>query len=92
MKEEQWSCRATELQDAFDRNGMKAFYDGLKVVYDSRDTGSNSVHSCDSSTLITDHVDILSRWIEHFHSVLNQKAAFDSSVLWELPNWTLLRT
>jgi len=40
MKEERWSCRATELQDAFDRNDMKAFYDGLKAVCGFRDTGS----------------------------------------------------
>ena len=65
MKEEWWSCKATELQHTFDPNDMKAFYDGLKTVCSFRDTGSNPVRLCDGSTLIIDRVGILSRWAEH---------------------------
>jgi len=32
-------------------------------------------------------VGIVSRWAEHFHSVLNQTTTFDPSVLSELPTW-----
>ena len=38
-------------------------------------------------TLITDCAGILSRWTEHFHSVLSHATTFDPSVLSELPTW-----
>jgi len=79
--------RAELLQLAADHHDMKAFCDGLKAVYGPRDTGSILVRLKDGKTLITDHAGILSRWADHFHSVLNQTIAFDPSVLSELPTW-----
>jgi len=37
--------------------------------------------------MITDHAGILSRWAEHFNSVLNQVSQFDDTVLSEIPDW-----
>ena len=45
------------------------------------------VCSRDGSSLITDRQGTLSRWAEHFHSVLNQTSTFDSSVLNLILNW-----
>ena len=45
------------------------------------------VRSRDGSTLITERELILQRWVEHFRSVLNQQAVFDSTVLDEIPQW-----
>lgn len=87
MKEEWWARKANELQEAADRNDMKAFYQGLKAVYGPRDSGCVPVRSHDGLALITDHAGILSRWAEHFQGVLNQKTSFDPTVLSELPNW-----
>jgi len=37
--------------------------------------------------MITDRAGILSRWAEHFNSVLNQVSQFDDTVLSEIPDW-----
>jgi len=66
---------------------MKAFYDGFKTVHGPRDTGRIPVRAKDGKTLITNRAGILSRWAEHFHSVLSQTTTFDPSVLSELPTW-----
>jgi len=54
-----------------ERHDMMAFYDG----YD----GLKAVYG--------PRAGILSRWAEHFHSVLSQTTTFDPSVLLELPTW-----
>jgi len=87
MKETWWSATAELLQLAEDRHYMKAFYDGLKAVYGPRDTGSIPTRSKDGKTLITDHAGILSRWAEHFHSVLNETTTFNPSVVSELQSY-----
>jgi len=87
MKETWWSATAELLQLSADHHDMKAFYDGLKAVYGSRDMGSIPVRSKDGKTLITDRAGILSRWAEHFYSVLSQTTTFDPSVQSELPTW-----
>jgi len=87
MKNEWWASKAQELQHAVDRRDMKTFYHGLRAVYGPRDSGSVPVRSLNGSSLITDRQGILSRWAEHFHSVLNQTSSFDPSVLNLIPNW-----
>jgi len=37
--------------------------------------------------MITDRAGILSRWAEHFNSVLNQISEFDDSMVNEIPDW-----
>jgi len=37
--------------------------------------------------MITDRAGILSRWAEHFNSILNQISEFDDSVVNEIPDW-----
>ena len=54
MQEDWWRDKARELQDAVDRQDMKAFYHNLRAVYGPRDTGSIPVRSSDGTTLITD--------------------------------------
>ena len=71
-----WANKAQELQQAADWRDMKAFYHGLRAVYGPRDSGSVPVRSRDGSSLITDRQGILSRWAEHFHSILNQTSSF----------------
>ena len=89
MKNEWWANKAQELQQAAGQRDTKAFYQGLKAVYGPRDSGSEPVRSRDGTTLITDRAGILSRWAEHFHSVLNQPSSFDVSVLNLIPNWAV---
>ena len=39
------------------------------------------------SSSLTDPTSILSRWVEHFDSVLNQRSTFDQNVLEMIPQW-----
>ncbi len=48
MKEQWWSDRATELQEAADRKNAKLFYDGLKAIYGPQANGSSSILSADA--------------------------------------------
>jgi hypothetical protein len=88
MKEKWWACKAHELQDAADQHDMKRFYDGLKMVYGPRDSGSTPVCSNDGTTPITDLDQILRRWAKHFETVLHQPAVSDDLVLSEIPQRT----
>ena len=85
MKNRWWVSKAEELQAAADRHDMKGFYHSLRTVHGPRESGSAPVKSADGSTLITDKAQILQRWVEHFHGVLNQQSNFDSQVLDEIP-------
>ena len=87
MKEKWWADKSRELQEAADRHDMKRFYEGLRTVFGQRDSGCAPVRSKDGSSLITERDLILQRWVEHFQSVLNQQAVFDSTVLDEIPQW-----
>jgi len=51
MKENWWIQKSQELQEAADQKDMKKFYDGLRIVYGPRTSGSAPVRSKDGSTL-----------------------------------------
>ncbi|XP_063587786.1 uncharacterized protein LOC134765037 [Penaeus indicus] len=65
------SVKADEIQNYADRHDLKRFYDALKAVYGPQSKGSSPLLSADGSTLLTEKKQILERWAEHFHSVLN---------------------
>ena len=44
------------------------------------------VRSIDGS-LLTDNVNIRERWAEHFQAIPNHHSDFDTSVMYELPQW-----
>jgi len=88
MKDAWWAGKALELQTAADQHNMKQFYDGLRTLYGSRDSGSTPVRSKDGSMLIIEREKILHRWAEHFQTVLNQPSTFDDTVLDEIPQVT----
>ena len=72
MKEQWWSDRATELQEAADRKNAKLFYDGLKAIYGPQANGSSSILSAGAETRLTEPSGILERWAQHFSDVLNR--------------------
>ena len=85
MKETWWSKKPVELQDAADKQDLKAFYDGLKTVYGPRESRSSPVLSSDSKTLFTDKKEIVTRWKEHFENVLNMASTIDETVISSIP-------
>ena len=70
MKEQQWSDRATELQE----KKAKLFYDSLKGIYGPQANGSPSILCVDAETRLTEPSRIRERWAEHFSDVLNRSS------------------
>ena len=81
MKEQWWSDRATELQDAADRKNAKLFYDGLKAIYGPQANGSSSILSADADTRLTEPSRIRERWAEHFSDVLNRPSIISQAAI-----------
>ena len=74
MKDQWWLDRAEDLQAASDRHDMKAFYDGLKVVYGPLSKGSTPLYSADGEPLIRDEGHILACCVELFEHILNRES------------------
>ena len=81
MKEQWWSDRATELQEAADRKNAKLFYDGLKAIYGPQANGSTSILSAGAETRLTEPSRILERWAEHFSDVLNRSSTISQAAI-----------
>ena len=86
MKDLWWKERAEELQRAADRRDSRTFCKGMREVHGPVHKVSPAIKSKDG-VLLTDPLQVRSRWGEHFKDVLNQVSDFDSSVLEDLPQW-----
>ena len=81
MKEQWWSDRATEVQEAADRKNAKLFYDGLKAIYGPQANGSSSIWSAGAETRLTEPSRILKRRAEHFSDVLNRSSTISQAAV-----------
>ena len=81
MKEQWWSDRANELQEAADRKDSKSFYDGLKAIYGPQTNGFTSLLSGDAETRLTEPSRVLERWAEHFSDVLNRPSTISQAAI-----------
>ena len=86
MKDLWWKERAEELQRAADRRDSRTFYKGMREVHGPVHKVSPAIKSKDG-VLLTDPLQVRSRWGEHFKDVLNQVSDFDRYVLEDLPQW-----
>lgn len=89
MKENWWQQKAQDVQKAADEHDMKKFYADLKSIFGPKSRSITPICSEDGSSLLTKHDEILQRWADHFHSVLNRSSAVDNTVLEEIPQWPL---
>jgi len=80
-----FSRKADEIEAYADSKNLKRFYTAIKEVYGPQSTGTSPLLSSDGSTLITDKPQILQRWAEHFHNVLNRLSSISDTVLAQLP-------
>ena len=87
MENSWWMDRAHDIQTAADKRDYKSLYQSLKAVYGPKIRKYPSIKSKDGKSLLTDPTSILSRWVEHFDSVLNQPSTFDQNVLEMIPQW-----
>ena len=89
VKDEWWRAKAEELQGYADANATKLFYDGLKSVFGPISHAMAPVRTSEG-TLLTDKQDILKRWTEHFHSLLNRPSTITTEALIRIPQRPLI--
>jgi len=85
MENTRWLSKATKIQNYADANMAHQFYEAIKAVYSQKSHSTHPVREKDGITLIKDKKDILSRWAEHLHELLNQDNPVDQSIADLLP-------
>ena len=80
-KSEWWEMKAEELQRAADRNDMKGFYSGLKEVWGPQTKQPVQLKSSDGLEIFTDSKNVMARWSEYFHKLLNAPGDIEPEVL-----------
>ena len=85
MQDSWLSKKADEIQEYADKHDTKRFYDALKDVYGPQSTGTTPILNADGTSLLTDRSKILSRWAEHFESVLNRPSEINEEAIARLP-------
>ena len=93
------SKKADDIQGFADKNDMNYFYSGLKEIYGPfhlnkiclnqiygpTTSDTSPLLNTDGTTLITDKEDILTRWAEHFDTVLNRPSVINDEAINRLP-------
>ena len=78
LKNDWWQSKAAELQVLADMNDTRGFHQGLKAVWGPRVNYPDQLLSSDNQTLLTEKKDLLTRWTEHFNTLLNERNEVDS--------------
>ncbi|VDM06138.1 unnamed protein product [Schistocephalus solidus] len=73
--------RAEEIQRYVDRNEMRNVFKANKAIYGPCIKGTTPLLSTEKTTLLTEKLQILKRWAEHFRSVLNCSSAISDAVI-----------
>ena len=71
MKNKWWLQKAEQLQLAADQHNSSGFYQGLKEVFGPSVKTIAPLQSVDNSRLLYGRREILTRWAQHFASILN---------------------
>ena len=85
MKDSWWDTKAQ------DKHNTKLFYEGLRAVYGPKSSGSAPIRSSDGKTLHTDKAAILTRWAEHFNTLLNRPSLMSEEALNAIPQRQVLK-
>lgn len=76
-----WIDKANEIQTFADRRDMRNFYQSLKAVYGPRGNVNAPIKTSDEQTLLKDEQNILQRWTEHFHQLLNRASNVNHTII-----------
>lgn len=68
-----------------DQHDFKHFYDAVKELYGPSTRGGAPLLSNDSSTLLTNQMDILNHWEEHSNDLLNWPSQVEQSSIDIIP-------
>nr|VZH98224.1 unnamed protein product [Spirometra erinaceieuropaei] len=81
-----WTARKAEENKGYaDRIKWKNFFSAIKAFYSPPTEGTAPLLIADGSTLLTEKMQILQRWAEHFRGVLNRPSAISDAVIERLP-------
>lgn len=85
IKSEWWIAKAAETQAFMDRCDMRNFYTEVKTAYGSQRNIAMTINANDGHTLLKDEQAVLTRWAEHFETLLNHLSTVDPHILNGIP-------
>ena len=85
MQNNWWTNKAAELQQFFEENDSKSFFNALKEVYGPTAPARSPLRSADGECLLTDDGAVMDRWREHFQELLNRPSSADPDVVTKIP-------
>jgi len=86
MRNSWWKTKAQEIQEHANNNNIRPFYEALKSVFGPSRRSFCHVKDSSGTLLIKERDGILSRWAEHFNTLLNKRNPSDTSFLDSLPS------
>ncbi|VDM02755.1 unnamed protein product [Schistocephalus solidus] len=81
MQDAWMSRKAEEIQGYADRNELKNIFAATKAICGPPVKSAAPFLSADGSMLLTEKTQILTRWLEHFRSVLNQPSTISDGAI-----------
>jgi len=86
MRNSWWMTKADEIHEHANNDNTRAFYEALKSVFGAIRRFFCHVKDSTGTSLIKERDRILSRWAEHFNTLLNEKNPSNTSFLDSLPS------
>nr|VZI10985.1 unnamed protein product [Spirometra erinaceieuropaei] len=77
--------KVEEVQGYADRNKWENFLSAIKTVYGLPTKATAPLFRADGITLLTEEMQILKRWAEHFRGVLNCSSVISDTAIVRLP-------
>ena len=75
MKDDWWNKKAEAVEDLAESGNPRAFLESLKEVYGSRHSVTAPLYNKPGTVLLTNKVDVVDRWKEHFQDLLNRPSS-----------------
>ena len=85
MRNNFWIDVADNIQEMYDCNNSRGYFDALKILYGCKKGGAlKYLLNLDGTKAVMEE-DVMNRWHEHFRNLLNQEATAKGSILDYLP-------
>ena len=88
MRNNFWIDIADNIQEMYDCNNSRGYFDALKILYGCKKGGAlKFLLNLDGTRAVVEE-DVMKRWHEHFRNLLNQEATAKGCILDYLPEKT----
>ena len=85
LQNQWWLKQARDIESFAEQHDSKSFFKTVKLVSQRTSSGVSPIDDA-SGQRLSEKVDILARWKEHFSTLLNQECNADLSVLDDIPH------